>query len=533
MRHNRLPTAVGSYSATRADNAARALDYLLLSPDEKINYRAERNISLKTLYETFRAKNLERSSYGIAEAAQILGMHKDKIKKMVKAGELEVSDFKGGKKLISAAQITDLLERQARLVPIPEFYKLIEDGMFYIHEKLFDKTFGKYYELSFNKKVRYVSIASAAKILSELRKRKDIIENWPTREEVLNDTRIDITLTRLRKLMEEGELKSVLVGYSKEGTPNKNYRICPLSLERFVSEERKRIEHFESGVTTNQMAEELGVTRHEIGRKIRVANELGLFSSEKVSADGKIRYLLAPEIASLLIGRRLVIPSSGLKTIRIKRRNERVLENERLVYYFTRGYRSHPDYNDIVQCAFIGLMNAVETHDPKKGALSTHAGWQILGEIDKYYQQNGRAIKLPQHILQRKRKFEKAKAKAEIVLFSEEEIRELEMLPSTVSTELFEGDDGENYFDDTHGATQFSPEETSIGLEALGIMQSAFSQLSEREERVIRRHVMDGEKLVDLRLEFGVTPTRIGQIRDQALAKLNQPEIRAKLEQLL
>jgi len=46
--------------------------------------------------------------------------------------------------------------------------------------------------------------------------------------------------------------------------------------------------------------------------------------------------------------------------------------------------RRHGD--DLIQAAAIGLMKAVQTHDPEKGTLATHAGWKARGAVPREWQ---------------------------------------------------------------------------------------------------------------------------------------------------
>ena len=58
-------------------------------------------------------------------------------------------------------------------------------------------------------------------------------------------------------------------------------------------------------------------------------------------------------------------------------------ENTGLVHYFAKRYRAQtaPDYEDVVQAGFIGLMNAAQSFDHKAGAWSSWAGLHIRREM--------------------------------------------------------------------------------------------------------------------------------------------------------
>lgn len=58
-------------------------------------------------------------------------------------------------------------------------------------------------------------------------------------------------------------------------------------------------------------------------------------------------------------------------------------ENSGLVHFFAKRYRTQtaPDYEDVVQAGFIGLMSAAQSFDHKAGAWSSWAGLHIRREM--------------------------------------------------------------------------------------------------------------------------------------------------------
>ena len=57
------------------------------------------------------------------------------------------------------------------------------------------------------------------------------------------------------------------------------------------------------------------------------------------------------------------------------------------------------DYDDIYQVASIGLIYAIERYDPEKGfEFSSFATPTIIGEIKKYFRDNGWTIRVPRRI---------------------------------------------------------------------------------------------------------------------------------------
>lgn len=67
------------------------------------------------------------------------------------------------------------------------------------------------------------------------------------------------------------------------------------------------------------------------------------------------------------------------------------------------------DYDDIYQVASIGLIYAIERYDPTKGfEFSSFATPTIIGEIKKYFRDNGWTIRVPRRIQELSKKISNA-----------------------------------------------------------------------------------------------------------------------------
>lgn len=68
-------------------------------------------------------------------------------------------------------------------------------------------------------------------------------------------------------------------------------------------------------------------------------------------------------------------------------RNQIVLQNEPLVHHFVKPYRGRGiDDEELYGTGLIGLIEAVDTFDPSKGALSTHAAFRIRKRINELFE---------------------------------------------------------------------------------------------------------------------------------------------------
>ena len=65
--------------------------------------------------------------------------------------------------------------------------------------------------------------------------------------------------------------------------------------------------------------------------------------------------------------------------------NEIVKANEGLAHCITRRYKQREDYDDILQEARIGIMQAARKYDPTKSAFSTYAAQWIRSRVGRYF----------------------------------------------------------------------------------------------------------------------------------------------------
>ena len=66
------------------------------------------------------------------------------------------------------------------------------------------------------------------------------------------------------------------------------------------------------------------------------------------------------------------------------------LTNRGLAYWFADKYRHVEEFDDLFQCASIGLWQACQSWDPTISKLSWHATIQMRNEIQKYLRLAGR-----------------------------------------------------------------------------------------------------------------------------------------------
>ncbi len=309
-------------------SATRALDYLLLDIDARINYRAERNISLQQWYESFRPQPIQEEDMTNIQVYSLLGILPDKFYDLRKKGYFGESSMH--RERVKVSDLNRILKHESYLIPVSTFREIIKEQQWHISRPTFDKLFKKYYERGLDQKNPYVSINNAAKIVYELRKRKTAIEEWPTLQDLFGDSGLDLTEGGMRAYfgprIRSGEIPHVVITLDSRGrNTGRLYKIPPHAYQEILAIEIERSRNSEIGFTTSEMANVIGITPDSVRRRIRGGKRLGLLHPLKGRGFGIAQsYLLSPEEAGLVIGRKIPRIEAVIRTEQQEQRLEQI-----------------------------------------------------------------------------------------------------------------------------------------------------------------------------------------------------------------
>ncbi len=233
-------------------------------------------------------------------------------------------------------------------------------------------------------------------------------------------------------------------------------------------------------------------------------------------------------------------------------KNRLILGNLRLVVSVAKKYQHRGvSLLDLVDEGTIGLIEAVERFDYRKGCrFSTYGTWWIKQAVIKALAENGKAIKIPIHLLNTIKKcFSIARQLTQELGRepSNEEIADYLRIPKSRVEELISlswdptsldtpvtGENPTRLSDLIRDDASEKPFESAFALALQDTLAMVLDKLSQREMRIIKlRFGLDGEgpfTLEETGRILGITRERVRQIQERALVKLKQLRLSRELE---
>ena len=234
-------------------------------------------------------------------------------------------------------------------------------------------------------------------------------------------------------------------------------------------------------------------------------------------------------------------------------KNKRLVDKYVLLYQ--KRYGNRLDFEDLEQVGYVGLIRAAQKYDANQGTVfSTYAVFWIRQAITREIMDNGYAIRIPVHMMERINKVisidnslgskglnlsERMKTISDELGLSYEEVKECLIIKnnyltySSLNSPI--GEDEESELGDLLSVDETEQtDEVAMQIFLREQLQEVLQTLTEREQKilVLRFGLEDGHArtLEEVGQLFNVTRERIRQIEEKALRKMRHPSRSRKLK---
>lgn len=229
-------------------------------------------------------------------------------------------------------------------------------------------------------------------------------------------------------------------------------------------------------------------------------------------------------------------------------------QNRGLIASLAWKMRAYAELDDLTQEGFIGLCNAVDAWKPEGGAsFATYAAYWITQAMQRYIENCGSCVRVPEHQQQRLRKLQKIRGQYLKLLGREPEDWELRRLLG-VSWEVLhrlQEDAGKGQVQSLD-APLGEDRELSLGAaipdqrdgyaalldtvqneELAAVLWPMVDSLGEQQARTLRARYQDGKTWKEIGASLGCSMQRARQMERESLQTLRRPRYARKLRPFL
>jgi RNA polymerase sigma-B factor len=196
-------------------------------------------------------------------------------------------------------------------------------------------------------------------------------------------------------------------------------------------------------------------------------------------------------------------------------------------------------YDDLLQVASVGLVNAITRFDPERGfTFATFAVPTILGEVRRHFRDRGWSIRVPRDLQERNLEVEKALADlptrlgrspsvpevAEYLGLTDEEVLEAMEAGSAHHTRSIDAVQGDQDDDDGRALADVLGTEEQ-GFEAVeygAAIAPVVRRLSDRDRRILHMRFVEDRTQSEIAREIGVSQMHVSRILRATLKRLRE-----------
>jgi RNA polymerase nonessential primary-like sigma factor len=270
---------------------------------------------------------------------------------------------------------------------------------------------------------------------------------------------------------------------------------------------------------------------------------------DEVGADSMRRYLADVGARALLTAEQEYAYAVSARDGDFEARQKMIEHNLRLVVSIARNFQNRGvTFLDLIEEGNLGLIHALDRFEPERGfRFSTYATWWIRHAIDRALAAQGRAVRLPTHVMRDLNQLQRARQHLEagwralglsrsasvddiahLLGKTADEVTDLMVLaeaPASLDSPVNDQSDAA-LAELVPDPVTPAPERQVAQRELQSLLDQWLDDLSPKQRLVIeRRYGLNGQEpatLEDLARELGLTRERVRQIQQEALARLQQ-----------
>jgi RNA polymerase primary sigma factor len=310
----------------------------------------------------------------------------------------------------------------------------------------------------------------------------------------------------------------------------------------------------------NRMVEHL----RETERSLRSVSE-----RLKTATDPAVRQSLLEQCKNEDQLRRAVASIAAAELDRTMAREQMAESNLRLVASiarkYVRSYDSADRLHDLIQEGSVGLLRAIDKFDYRRGTrFATHATWWIRQAINRFLDDQIRAVRLPGHVIATMHRIWRAQQQLEQQLGREttvediaselrmtaEEVQRYQRIRQEISLHATVGEEEEStlaqFLWDTRGLPAGHRPEDAVTYQKLNEItferlarasDELLKTLSQRDRTILqlRFGLIDGQEhsLEEIGARYSVSREQVRQWETEALRKLRHPRRSSRLERFV
>lgn len=211
-----------------------------------------------------------------------------------------------------------------------------------------------------------------------------------------------------------------------------------------------------------------------------------------------------------------------------------------LVHFLARKFKDRGEsLEDVIQQGMIGLINAIDRFDLRRGVkFTTYATPMIAGEIKRYFRDKGRRMKVPrrlqelqyrvggvvEELTQRLQRSPTIREISEALGATEETV--VEALEMAHSMDLVSLDsDLPAHEDESPASFRDRVGCEDDALEVLGVrshLEESLKVLNVRERAVVTMHFFDGLSQSDIAKRMGISQMQVSRLKQNAVDRLRR-----------